>query len=235
MTDTTLRLKLPYIVESQAQKEVTHNETLNILDVLLHPVAEGITDIPPCEAENGQCWIVGDNPTEEWKDKAYNIAQKVEGGWFFVKPIKMLRAWIEVLEQHYIYNGEAWVPEALIMKKTGESLRVEHKSEIIKLLGESVITNIQIPARALVITVNVRVLKKIKGAASFNVGVKDDKGRYGNNIGSMLDSSNIGISYHPVAYYQETSITITANEGAFKEGEVHLSIQYLQPKGPWSW
>ncbi|WP_422645735.1 DUF2793 domain-containing protein, partial [Zavarzinia sp.] len=31
----TPRLALPYIVQSQAQKEVTHNEALNLLDILV--------------------------------------------------------------------------------------------------------------------------------------------------------------------------------------------------------
>ena len=35
MTDTSSNLKLPFILPSQAQKHVTHNEALQILDALV--------------------------------------------------------------------------------------------------------------------------------------------------------------------------------------------------------
>ena len=38
----TNRLKLPLLYSGQAQKEVTHNEALNLLDVLVNPVAQEI-------------------------------------------------------------------------------------------------------------------------------------------------------------------------------------------------
>jgi hypothetical protein len=231
MTNFTPRLKLPYINEANAKI----NEILNTIDILLQPIVEGITDIPPAKALEGQCWIVGESPTEAWDGKANHIAQWSKGEWFFVAPYKMLQIWVESLEDYYIFNGEAWVLKGLIQKRTGESLKVEHKSEIINILGESVAPSILIPARSLIIAVNVRVLQAIKGATSFNVGVAEDQGRYGTKIGCMIDSSNIGISYHPVAYYSDTPITITPNDKEFEEGKLHVTIQYLQPKGPWDW
>ena len=60
MPNTTGRLLLPYIVQSQSQKEVTHNQALNLLDVLLQAVAqdEGL-NTPPGGPTVGQCWVVG--------------------------------------------------------------------------------------------------------------------------------------------------------------------------------
>ena len=35
MPNTTNRVKLPYILQSQSQKEVTHNASLDLIDALL--------------------------------------------------------------------------------------------------------------------------------------------------------------------------------------------------------
>ena len=39
---------------------------------------------------------------------------------------------------------------------------------------------------------------------TFGVGVSGDTSRYGNGIGKGQDSTNTGMSYHPVTYYSDT-------------------------------
>jgi hypothetical protein len=43
MADTTANLGLPYIIQGQAQKEITHNTSLDILDTSIHTAEEAIT------------------------------------------------------------------------------------------------------------------------------------------------------------------------------------------------
>lgn len=46
MSDITTHLLLPYILASQAQKHVTHNEALRLLDAMIQPSARPMaTDI----------------------------------------------------------------------------------------------------------------------------------------------------------------------------------------------
>ena len=60
MPNTTGRLLLPYILQSQSQKEVTHNDALNILDVLIQAVVQDVgLNTPPGSPTIGQCWVVG--------------------------------------------------------------------------------------------------------------------------------------------------------------------------------
>lgn len=69
----TGRLKLPYIIQAQAQKEVTHNQALNILDVLINTVAISITDTPPENPNEGDIYIIGNNPEGIFDGNANNL------------------------------------------------------------------------------------------------------------------------------------------------------------------
>ncbi len=237
MPNNTGRLLLPYILQSQSQKEVTHNDALNILDVLIQAVVQEVSlNTPPGSPTVGQCWVVGSSPTGAWAGKASQIAQAVDGGgWFFVAPFKRLKLWNETTDEYVMFDGTNWVSEGLLLKETGEYLRVEHKTEDVTVnTGAFKDTTIQIPDRAIVLAVNVRVMTAITGATSFGIGVAGDTTRYGNLIGTALDSTNIGIT-SPLAYYANTAIRLTANGGNFTGGVIRTTMQYLKPRGPWTW
>lgn len=237
MPNTTGRLLLPYILQSQSQKEVTHNDALNILDVLIQAVVQDVgLNTPPGSPTVGQCWVVGSSPTGAWVGKASQIAQAADGGgWFFVAPFKRLKLWNETADEYVMFDGTNWVPQGLLLKETGEYLRVEHKTEDVTVnTGAFKDTTIQIPDRAIVLAVNVRVITAITGATSFGIGVAGDTTRYGNLIGTALDSTNIGIT-SPLAYYANTAIRLTANGGNFTGGVIRTTMQYLKPRGPWTW
>ena len=57
MSDTSPILSLPYILPSQAQKHVTHNEALDLLDVVVQAavVSRGLTS-PPSTLTVGASW-----------------------------------------------------------------------------------------------------------------------------------------------------------------------------------
>ena len=59
MTDQTARLALPYILANQAQKEVTHNQALALLDALVHlAVQDRDLASPPASPADGACYLV---------------------------------------------------------------------------------------------------------------------------------------------------------------------------------
>jgi hypothetical protein len=180
--------------------------------------------------------VVGASPTGAWAGKSNQIAQAVDGGgWFFVTPFKRLRLWNETADEYVTFDGTNWVPEGLLLKETGEYLRVEHKTEDVTVNTSAFKdTTIQIPDRAIVLAVNVRVMTAITGATSFGIGVVGDTTRYGNLIGIALDSTNIGIT-SPMAYYANAAIRLTANGSNFSGGVIRTTMQYLKPRGPWTW
>lgn len=120
----TARLGLPYIVSSQAQKEVTHNEGLNKLDAFVTPVVADIADSPPGSPAAGDLYIVGSSPSGDFSGHANQLAQYQTGGWVFYAPFKWMDAVVESLDSRMAYDGSAWVPFGLIMRDGGEYMRV---------------------------------------------------------------------------------------------------------------
>jgi hypothetical protein len=206
MPNSAGSLGLPYIVTSQAQKEVTHNDGLNRLDAFVTPILADIADAPPGSPAVGDIYIVGTSPSDDFTSHENELAQYLTGGWAFYTPFKWMDAVVESLDSRMAYDGATWVPFGLIMKDTGEYLRVQSWQEDVDLsVGTSTTTNI--PDRSSVIAVNTRVITAVTGSVtSFGVGVSGDKSRYGNGIGKGQDSTNIGMSYHPVTYYSDTPL-----------------------------
>ena len=236
MSDATGRLALPYIVSSQAQKEVTHNQSLNILDVMLQPVVlEMGKDTPPESPAEGDCYVVGSSSTDEFVGYENYLAQYADSSWHFVAPFKWLDIVNEADDTRYTYNGSEWIEYALLLKDSGEYMRIAHLEETIIVSGTSTTSTIEIPDRALVLAVNSRVTTEVIGATSFDVGVSDDSARYGSGIGIALDSTNIGMSYHPITYYANTPIELTAQGSDFTGGVIKITVQYIEIRGPWDW
>lgn len=87
MADITANLGLPLLLAGQAQKHVTHNEALAIVDLLVQGVVQDIhRTSPPADPVQGQCHIVAAGPTGIWAGQAGRIAGFVNGGWIFIAP-----------------------------------------------------------------------------------------------------------------------------------------------------
>ncbi|MFN8694438.1 MAG: DUF2793 domain-containing protein [Holosporales bacterium] len=106
---TTPRLQFPYILSSQAQKEVTHADTLNRLDALVQAAIED-KDLtaPPGSPVEGALYIVAASPTGAWAGQGRALAQFLGGVWRFYAPYAGLSGWVKDENRPYVYNGTAW-------------------------------------------------------------------------------------------------------------------------------
>ncbi len=232
---STAKLGLPYIITAQAQKEVTHNEALNALDVFVTRVVTDFTNTPPDSPAEGDIHIVGTSPTGTFVGHDNELAQYLTGGWIFYTPYKWLDVVVEARDERYTWDGSAWVPFGLIMKDTGEYLRIQSWQEDVDLSISTQTVN-AIPNRATVLAVNTRTITVVTGSVtSFGVGVEGDTTRYGTGIGLAVDATNIGITFNPIGYYADTPIVLTPDKGAFATGLIRINVQYIQAKGPWPW
>lgn len=116
----TPRFSLPLLATAQAQKEVTHNEALTLLDALVHAAVEaGPQADPPIAPVAGQCWLVASAATGDWTGHDHRIALWAAGGWRFAAPrdgMRMVRladgAWLR-------FEGGAWVEPTVLASPSG--------------------------------------------------------------------------------------------------------------------
>ncbi len=109
MTDRTERWALPLLHVSQVQKEMTHNEALTCIDLLLHGGVESVgEDTPPGAAPIGRCWIVGPAPTGAWTGQAHALAGMSAGGWRFAAPREGMTLWWIGGETTVVFRGGQW-------------------------------------------------------------------------------------------------------------------------------
>lgn len=105
----TARWALPLLEAGQAQKEMTHNEALAVLDLLQGASVEQVgLDTPPPSPTTGQCWVIGSTPTGAWAGRAGALAGWTAGGWRFVGPREGMAVWSHSDGCSATYAAGAW-------------------------------------------------------------------------------------------------------------------------------
>ena len=90
----TDRLALPLLNAGQAQKEVTHNEALALVDILVQPVVQSVAPATvPASPVLGQSWVVGVGAAGAWAGHDGAIAGWTSGGWRFAAPQEGMQFW----------------------------------------------------------------------------------------------------------------------------------------------
>jgi hypothetical protein len=109
MPDESPILKLPYILPAQAQKHVTHNEALRILDIVtqLSVISRG-ANTPPATPSLGNRYIVGGAPAGAWAGQARRIAFFGEAGWEFIAPLTGWQAFVQATSEMVAWDGTDW-------------------------------------------------------------------------------------------------------------------------------
>lgn len=113
MTQTD-RLGLPLLAAGQAQKEITHNEALTILDLAIALTVErDDLSTPPPSPGAGLCWIVAAGGSGDWLEKDGQIAGWTQAGWRFLAPRAGMRTWHGGHGHVVRFDGENWVSESV--------------------------------------------------------------------------------------------------------------------------
>ncbi|MEO4000989.1 DUF2793 domain-containing protein [Mesorhizobium sp. CAU 1732] len=105
----TRHLKLPYLMPSQAQKHVTHNEALLVLDFIVQLAVES-RDLatPPESPGEGDRHIVGTNADGEWLGHDGEVACMIDGGWRCLVPRDGWLAWVRDEGRLYVRRDGGW-------------------------------------------------------------------------------------------------------------------------------
>jgi hypothetical protein len=111
--DKTGRYELPLLMPSQAQKHVTHNEALTLLDTLVHPAIKTFgNSAPPPGVQVDDAFFVGPSATGDWFGQSGKIAVFTDMGWRFIAVQEGMTALDRNNSQYVMFNGLAWEPLA---------------------------------------------------------------------------------------------------------------------------
>jgi hypothetical protein len=110
MSDQSAILSLPYILPSQAQKHVTHNEALRLLDLAVQlSVKDRDRTAPPAAPVAGDRHIVASGGSGDWAGQDGAVALYAVGeGWVFTPPLPGWRAYVEAEVAMTVWDGSAW-------------------------------------------------------------------------------------------------------------------------------
>lgn len=119
MSQTSTHLNLPYIQPAQAQKHVTHNEAVELLDMIVQLTVQDFdATTPTTSPTEGETWALGATPTGAWAGQAGMLATWRGGGWLFVTPQTGWRAYGVTPAQMRVYDGSVWAStdQALVLE-----------------------------------------------------------------------------------------------------------------------
>ena len=109
MSDTTTHLGLPYLMAAQAQKHVTHNEALRLLDAMVQlSVLDRTRTAPPASPADGDRHLVASGATGLWAGWDLNVAFHVDGAWIRLVPRPGWLVWIADEGAFLVWSGSSW-------------------------------------------------------------------------------------------------------------------------------
>ena len=110
MPDQTENLALPHILPAQAQKHVTHNEAIRMLDALVHIELKSMGEnTPPSSPAPGERHAVGSAPVDDWMGQSGKIAAWQDGAWAFLTPQPGWLARHAGNAKLVVFDGNGWI------------------------------------------------------------------------------------------------------------------------------
>ena len=117
-SSATARFGLPFLFAGQAQKEFFVNEALARIDALMHPAIISETDDPPASPSDGDCWLVGSNPSGDWIGHQAEIACRQSGNWIYAAPQPGMQVY-DLAEGQNVYFDGVWSRSTIIAAPAG--------------------------------------------------------------------------------------------------------------------
>lgn len=112
--EQTANLQLPYIMPSQAQKHVTHNEAIRNLDTLVQlSVLDRHLSAPPVSPADGSRYLVAAGGAGSWAGQDDRIATWQDGAWAFFAPKAGWLLWVADETRLISFDGTTWIDAAV--------------------------------------------------------------------------------------------------------------------------
>lgn len=247
MSDLTTHLLLPWMAAAQAQKHVTFNEALRLLDGLVqlavrdaHRTAPPAAPAAPAAPADGDRHLVAPGASGPWAGWDGSVAVFSDGAWLRLPAREGWTAWDAAAGELLVRAAAGWTPlaEALDLVRRGpdvavaraphgSGLRMVVREELLAgLAGPSVETSLVFPERALVLGVSARVVEAISGATGFDLGVAGEPARFGADLGTAAGATHAGAIAPPIVS-ADVPVRLTALGGDFAGGAVRIALHHL--------
>lgn len=239
MTDT-IHLKLPFLAPTQAQKDVTVNEALRLLDGLIQLSVLSIGDtVPPVTPVEGDRYLIGAGAAGVWAGWDGTIGYFADGAWIQLVPAAGWRLFDEITGDLLLFDGIAW---ATVMQRSATTMLASGQNGastsmmvvedlLLALSGPTVDSSITIPAGAILLGVSSRVVTAIGGATAVDIGTAGDPVKFGAGLTVAADDTHVG-EVTPELITVDTPLRLTAGGGDFTSGAVRLAIHYIALEAP---
>lgn len=231
----TPRFGLPLVQPAQAQKHVTVNEALGLIDAAMQLSLNSQSQtLPPAAPVDGDAYLVPAGAVNAWAGRSGEIAIASGGGWVFVFPRLGWSAWIADTSERVFFDGLTWQSGMVARSQNGAStyMKVLEFDQVIG-AGASQLTDGMIPAKAMVLGVTARVITAITGTlSSWTMGVEGSETRFGSGLGIGAGSYAEGILSMPTTHYSAEAIKLSATGGDFAGGELRVAVHYIALSTP---
>lgn len=106
---STARLDLRLIEPGQMQKEISHNEAIERLDMIVQPIIQSSSlASPPSNPSTGDCYVVAAAATGDWTGRETQFAMMGSGGWTFLVPFEGLEVRDLAQDKVLRFDGSTW-------------------------------------------------------------------------------------------------------------------------------
>lgn len=229
----TENYSFPLLAADQAQKHLTHNAALDLIDAALPAVViSATTSSPPASPPEFSAYIVPDGAAAAFGGvPAGGVAIRQAGAWVAMAPPLLARIFVADEGRERIRTTAGWLPGQVAGALTGAALGLEVIDRSVLLSGASVSVPGMIPAGAIVLGVSSWTIAAVTGAPSYGVGVPGEVTKFGGGLGAAAGSKNAGL-VGPYATYAAANVVITATSGSFTGGRVGLALSIIRPALP---
>lgn len=132
---TTKNAGLPLLFSGQSQKEFFLNQSLETIDALLSKAVEATLNDPPTSPNDGECYLIGSNPTANWASRKDEIAVRIAGSWHFVTPKEGMELYDRETKQTLIFRSQWIRPSTPPEPADGTVIDTEARAAIAQLIN----------------------------------------------------------------------------------------------------
>jgi hypothetical protein len=224
----TANLALPLLAAAQAQKHVTHNEALAILDALAQIAvkARGSND-SPADPASGDRYIVGSSAAGVFLGQEDAVAWFDAGVWRFLAPQVGWLAFVEDETRLIVFDGTAWraIEDILSLPNVFASLGIGTAPDSQNLLAAK-INNALFTA----LTVGEG------GSGDFRMVLNKEAGWSARAEFGLLGSDDFGLKVSPDGGSWHNAFVVDRNNGSvsFPKGTQRAEVAVFTESGSWS-